>query len=68
MELDTKGKQHTTKLLVKEIAVKESPENTDIDDSLGVDDDVTMSESRGTLSSNDRNSCRRSIEKSMDIS
>ena len=57
MELDIKGKQHSTKLLAKEIAAKASPEDTDTDDSVVVDDDVTMSESQVTLPPSDRNFC-----------
>ena len=68
MELDTKGKRHSVKLLAKEIAGKESPKDTDTDDSVVVVDEVTMSESRVTLSPSDWNSCGSSIEKPMDIS
>ena len=68
MELDTKGKRHSVKLLAKEIAAKESPKDIDTDDSVVVVDEVTMSESRVTLSPSDWNSCGSSIEKLMDIS
>ena len=53
MEQDTKGKQNRSRTLAKEIAAKESPEDTDTDDS----------ESRATLPTNDRNSCHNSIER-----
>ena len=65
MELDTKGKRQCQ---TKEIAAKESPEDTDTDDSVVVDDDLTMSESRAKLPPSDRNSCQSSIEKHMDNS
>ena len=68
MELDTYRKGHSARLLAKEIAAKESPEFIDPDDSVVVDDDMTVSESRATFPPSDRNSCRSSIEKSMDIS
>ena len=57
----------TDRLLAKEIAAKESPEDTDTNDSVVVDNDVTMLESRATLPTSDRNSCWSSIEKPMDI-
>ena len=63
-----KGKWHSGRLLAKEIAVKESPEDTDTDNSVIVDDDTTMSENWITLPPSDRNSCWSSIEKPMDIS
>ena len=49
MELDTKGKRHSARLLAKEIAAKESPEDTDTDDSIVVDD-ATVRESGNTPS------------------
>ena len=49
IELDTKWKLHSAKFLAKEIAAKESPEDTDTDDSDVVDDNATMSESRVTF-------------------
>ena len=67
MKLDTKGKRHRGKRIAKEIFAKESSDDTDTDDSVVVDDDVAMSESRATLPPSDRNSCRSSIEKPMDI-
>ena len=39
---DTAGKQHSIRLLVRKMAAKESPEDTD--DSVTVDNDVTMIE------------------------
>ena len=69
MELDTIGKRHSGRLKAKEIVTKESPEDRDTDDSVvdDEDDDVTMSESQATLPPVDRNSCRSSIKKTMDI-
>ena len=47
MELDTREKRHSARLLAKVIAAKEFPEDTDTDDLVVVDDDddddVTMS-------------------------
>ena len=45
MELDTKGKRNSARLLAEEIAAKESPEDTDTNDSVIAAADVTMSES-----------------------
>ena len=58
-----KGKRYSARLLVKETAAKESPEDTDSDDSVFVNDDVTMSKSRATLPSSERNSYQSSIKK-----
>ena len=56
MELDTKGKQHNARFLTQEIAAKKSPEDTDTDDSVVVDADMTMSQSQATFPSSDKNS------------
>ena len=66
IELDSKGKRHSARLLAKEIGAKESLEDTDTDDSVVVDNHVTMSESWVPLPSSDGNSCQSSIEKPMD--
>ena len=59
--------RHSARLLAKEIAAKESPEDIDTDHSVVVDDGMTMSESRAILPPSDWKSCRSSIEKPMDI-
>ena len=65
-ELDTTWKRH--RLIAKEIATKEPPGDRDTDDSVVVDDYMTIPESRATLPLSDRNFCRSFIEKPMDIS